>query len=182
MKAKFSIFQICMIAFAVVMNIAGGQIALLLRLPIYLDSIGTLFISALYGPLLGMLPSFLSGLLLGMTSDIYSLYFAPVGILLGLLSGWVWKKKTSNHSWPFLAAIMITIPTSLCSACISAILFGGITSSGSSILVQLLAKTPLGLTMSCFIVQVITDYLDRLLSILVVSGLLYRLPKRIYVK
>ena len=64
MKAKFSIFQICMIAFAVVMNIAGGQIALLLRLPIYLDSIGTLFISALYGPLLGMLPSFLSGLFL----------------------------------------------------------------------------------------------------------------------
>ena len=79
MKAKFSIFQICMIAFAVVMNIAGGQIALLLRLPIYLDSIGTLFISALYGPLLGMLPSFLSGLLMGMTSDIFCACRDPFG-------------------------------------------------------------------------------------------------------
>lgn len=177
MKAKFSIFQICMIALSVVVNIVGGQIALLLRLPIYLDSIGTIFTGAVYGPVLAMLPSLLSGLILGVTSDIYSLYYAPVGILLGLLSSLVWKKRSSKASWPFLAAFVITIPTSLCSASITAALFGGITSSGSSILVQLLAKTPLGLTMSCFIVQVMTDYLDRLLSIIIVLALLKRLPK-----
>ena len=34
--------QLCMLAMAVCINVAGGQLALMLRLPIYLDSIGTI--------------------------------------------------------------------------------------------------------------------------------------------
>ena len=41
---------------------------------------GTMFIAAVYGPFYGMLPSLLSGLILGITVDMYSLYYAPVGI------------------------------------------------------------------------------------------------------
>ena len=178
MKNKIPVTHICMIAFAVVINIVGGEIALLLRLPIYLDSIGTFLTAAIYGPVYGMLPSLLSGLILGLTSDIYSLYYAPVGIMLGFLAGVVWKKKQNHQWWIFTAALIVTIPTSLVSACITAGLFGGITSSGSSVLVQLLAKTPLGLTMSCFIVQLLTDYLDRIFGMLIVAQLLKKLPKR----
>lgn len=179
MKNKITVYHICVIAFAVVINIVGGEIALLLRLPIYLDSIGTFFIAALYGPVYGMLPSLLSGLIFGLTSDIYSLYYAPVGILLGFLTGMVWKKKTDSPWWLFIAALIVTVPTSLVSACITAGLFGGITSSGSSVLVQLLAKTSLGLTMSCFIVQLLTDYLDRVFGLLIVKELLNKIPKSI---
>jgi len=49
------------------------------------------------------------------------------------------------------------------------VLFGGVTSSGSSILVQLLSHTPLGLTGSIFVVQFLTDYLDRCIAVFVVS-------------
>ena len=38
---KISVQKICMIAFAICINFVGGQIALFLKLPIYLDSIGT---------------------------------------------------------------------------------------------------------------------------------------------
>ena len=65
----------------------------ILRLPIYLDSIGTILIAAACGPVYGMIPNVLSGLVLGMTSDIYSLYFAPVGILFGFLTGLVLAEK-----------------------------------------------------------------------------------------
>ena len=34
-----------------------------------------------------MLPNLLSGIILGMTTDIYSLYFAPVGMITGLMAG-----------------------------------------------------------------------------------------------
>ena len=50
MKTKFTIYHISMIALAVVLNLIGGQIALMLKLPIYLDSMGTMFIAAVYGP------------------------------------------------------------------------------------------------------------------------------------
>ena len=39
--SKINAYQICLVALAVGINIAGGQIALLLKLPVYLDSIGT---------------------------------------------------------------------------------------------------------------------------------------------
>ena len=91
MKKKINILNICMVAMAVGINVVGGQIALALHLPVYLDSIGTVLIGALLGPFYGMLPNLLSGILMGMTTDIYSLYFAPVGMITGFLSGLVFQ-------------------------------------------------------------------------------------------
>ena len=76
-KRKINTWQICLVALAVGINIVGGQIALFLKLPVYLDSIGTILTGALAGPWLGMIPNLISGIFMGMTVDIYSLYFAP---------------------------------------------------------------------------------------------------------
>lgn len=177
MTKSNSIYKICLIAFAVVINIVGGNIALWLHLPIYLDSMGTILIAILLGPFYGMLPNVLSGFIFGLTTDIYSLYYAPVGILLGFMTGILLKnqKKTSLGHLA-LKALWISLPVSLLSACITAALFGGITSSGSTVLVQLLAKTPLGLTGSCFVVQFVTDYVDRLISLYLMMTVIKKLP------
>ncbi len=178
MKQQISVYHICLLALAVCINLAGGQLALTLRLPIYLDSIGTMMIGALCGPVYGMVPNLLSGIIFGMTTDIYSLYFAPVGMVVGLMSGLVWKK---GRPWGWrvgLAALAVTVPGTLLSSLICAGLFGGITSSGSTILVQLLARTPLGMTASVFLVQIVTDYLDRLVSMFLVIRLLQVLPDK----
>lgn len=71
---------------------------------------------------------------------------------------------------------MVAAPGTLVSSAICAGLFGGITSSGSMVLVQLLARTPLGMTASIFVVQMVTDYLDRLISLFLVTVLLQTLP------
>ena len=168
-KRKINTYQICLVALAVGINIVGGQIALFLKLPVYLDSIGTILTGALLGPWLGMVPNFISGIFMGMTVDIYSLYFAPVGMITGLFSGLIFRKISVKRAKILLAAVGITVPGTIISSVINALLFGGVTSSGSSILVQLLAKTPLGLTGSIFAVQFITDYLDRCISVFLVS-------------
>jgi energy-coupling factor transport system substrate-specific component len=178
MKNKISAFKICMLALAVCINLIGGQLALTFRLPIYLDSIGTMLVGALCGPFYGMLPNLLSGLIFGMTTDVYSLYFAPVGMIVGLMSGLTWKKRCSGAWWLPLAALVITVPGTLLSSAITAVLFGGVTSSGSTILVQLLAKTPLGLTASVFVVQFITDYMDRFISLMLVIRIFGILPEK----
>lgn len=174
--STISVFHLCLVAIAVCINLIGGQIALTLRLPIYLDSIGTILIGALLGPFYGMLPNLLSGIISGMTTDIYALYFAPAGMVLGFTTGLICKGKMINKAWIFLSSLMITIPATIVSSLICAGLFGGITSSGSTILVQLLAKTPLGMTASVFITQICTDYLDRTISLFAVAYLLHVLP------
>lgn len=117
---KISVQKICMIAFAICINFVGGQIALFLKLPIYLDSIGTVFVAAVLGPFYGMLPNLLSGLLMGMTVDIYSLYYAPVGILLGFVTGLVYRKFQPKKWQIFPAALVITLPSTIISSCITA--------------------------------------------------------------
>lgn len=179
-SGTISVYKICAVALAVCINLVGGQLALFLHLPIYLDSIGTIFIGATLGPFFGMLPNLISGILMGITVDIYSLYYAPVGIILGFVTGLVWKKRVAKKWWILVAALLITLPTTMISAGITAGLFGGITSSGSTILVQLLAKTPLGLTGSCFVVQFVTDYIDRIISLFVATRIMKVLPKTVH--
>lgn len=187
--SKLSVYQICLVALAVGINVAGGQLALLLRLPVYLDSIGTILTGAILGPFYGMLPNLLSGVIMGMTTDIYSLYFAPVGMLTGLMAGLVLGRntgkgrllgrgrgKTGSCLWILLSALFVSVPGTAVSSLICSHLFGGITSSGSSIFVQLLAKTPLGMTASIFVIQILTDYLDRAISIFFVSSLIRTAP------
>ena len=175
-----SVRKMCVVALAIVLNVIGGQIALMLHLPIYLDSIGTIMIAMLYGPVYGMLPPLLYGLVMGFTLDIYSLYFMPVGLMLGLVTGLV-SRYFSLKKWRMIpGAMLITIPGTIVSAVITAVLSGGITSSGSTVIVQVLNKAGLGLTASVFIVQILTDYLDRLLSLVVVSYLLHVIPSDLY--
>lgn len=174
MKTKRTVtsYQICIAAFAAAVNVAGGQLALALRLPVYLDSVGTIFVGALLGPWFGLLPNAVSGIIMGMTTDIYSLYFAPVGMITGFVSGLVFRRFSVRRTGVFLAAAAVTVPGTLVSSLINALLFGGVTSSGSTVLVQLLARTPLGLTGSIFTVQILTDYLDRCISVMAVCALL----------
>ena len=182
MKRTISAYQICFLALFVVLNFVGGQLALMLRLPIYLDSIGTFLTGALLGPWFGMVPSLLNGVIMGMTVDIYSLYFAPTGMIIGFMSGLVFRWWKKNQAGPaqmiriFAAALLISLPGTVASALTCGVLFGGVTSSGSTILVQLLSKTPLGLTGSIIAVQIVTDYLDRVISLFVVLAFLKVLP------
>ena len=174
MSGKISVHKITLIALAIVINIVGSYIALGLHLPVYLDSMGTIMTAILLGPFYGLFPGVLSALVTGMTSDIYALYYMPVGIVLGVMTGFVFQKNKSNKL--FVKSFYISVPASLISACITATVFGGITSSGSTMLVQLLAKTPLGLMLSCLIVQFFTDYFDRLLSLWLVFSVIKKLP------
>lgn len=174
MSGKISVHKITLIALAIVINIVGSYIALVLHLPIYLDSMGTIMTAILLGPFYGLFPGVLSALVTGVTSDIYALYYMPVGIVLGVVTGFVFQKNKSNKL--FVKSFCISVPASLISACITATVFGGITSSGSTMLVQLLAKTPVGLTLSCLIVQFFTDYFDRLLSLWLVFSVIKKLP------
>lgn len=174
---KLTVLQMCFLALAAVLNIAGANIALLLRIPLYLDTLGTFLSAMLFGPFYGMIPGLLSGLLTGFTTDIYSLFYLPVQLVTALAAGFLFYEKSfkTGKYRILLYAAAVTVPGTIVSASITAFLFGGITSSGSSILVQLLHHTGLNLTASVFCVQLLTDYLDRAvmlcLSVLVLGVL-----------
>lgn len=170
--------KIALIALCVGLNYIGGNIALFLRLPIYLDSIGTIMAAFLLGPIAGMAAGLLSSLLSGITTDLFSLYYIPVALCTGFIAGMVYQRLHKPWRVPIEAAV-ISLPGTLISSFITYFLFGGITSSGSSIIVQLIHGLGLNQLTSVILVQVITDYADRLLSVVVVLSVIAMLPKKV---
>ena len=153
-----------------VINILGGTIALLLRLPVYLDSIGTVLAAALFGPAAGLVPGLISGLISGMTSDVYAFYYIPVQLTAGSRSE---SLSLRSMGWKlFPAALVISLPGTVVSSTITAVVFGGITSSGSTVLVQLLHSLGMNLTLSVCVVQAMTDFVDRMIVLAVVLVIL----------
>lgn len=77
---------------AIAINIAVGAIVVALRLPIYLDSIGTVLVGVLAGPWAGALTGLLSNLIWallpvpGGAGPIIA-FFAPVAAVIGLMAG-----------------------------------------------------------------------------------------------
>ena len=77
---------------AIAINIAVGSIAFALRLPIYLDSIGTVLVGALAGPWAGALTGILSNLIWSILpipggAGPTAAFFAPVAGVIGLMAG-----------------------------------------------------------------------------------------------
>lgn len=172
MNKRPQIIKQCMTAFGIAINIAGAFIAMNLHLPIYMDSIGTVINAALLGPGWAVATGLLGSILSGVLFDVYSFYFAPVQIFTGLIAGYLFKTKWLHKKYVPVGTLAFSLPVSLVSAMISAFVFGGITSSGSSFLVQIMTKAGMNLTMSCFIVQIITDYADKLAAVLIVSAVM----------
>lgn len=176
---KITVMQICFLGIATALNVVGANIALLLRLPIYLDSLGTVLSAVMLGPVYGMVPGILSGVISGCTSDIYSFYYIPVQMVVGVMAGIFYQKirPNSRQFWKvLLTAFCVSLHGTVVSSVITAAVFGGITSSGSSLLVQLLHAGGLGMTASVCVVQAITDYLDRIVIVFCTVMLYGMLP------
>ena len=179
---RVSTIKITTIALSAVINIVGAQIALMLKLPVYLDMIGTIFTAAILGPFYGIFPGLLSGLLTGISTDIFSLYFLPVQIITGIMAGLIFKTKWMKNKRVLFGAFLVSIPGTLVASMISAFLFGGVTSSGSSFIVMILRKIGFNEIASVFIVQIATDYLDRMIAVAIVLFLVSILPKDIIIR
>jgi hypothetical protein len=82
---------------AIAINIAVGSIVYALRLPVYLDSIGTVLVGALAGPWAGALTGILSNLIWSILpipggASPVAAFFAPVAGVIGLMAGF-WASR-----------------------------------------------------------------------------------------
>src|SRR6266513_2562864 len=109
---RFDTRTIVLIPIAIAINIVLGQtVAAALKIPIYLDSIGTILVGALAGPIPGALTGFLANILWTYVvpppfhSDIsgaFAIVAAVIGLLAGLFGRAGWLRPRPNASGPTL--------------------------------------------------------------------------------
>ncbi|MBP2620106.1 ECF transporter S component [Streptococcus panodentis] len=162
---KFSPYIISFAAICIALNYVGSTLALLLKLPIYLDTFGTVLASLVLGPLAGVGIAVLSALISAFTTDISAIYFSPVAILLALLVSIFFKNQSRPSLSLLWKTLLVSLPATILASLITVLVFKGITPSGSSLLVQGLHGLGLDLVSSTVLVQALTDYADRLIVI-----------------
>lgn len=165
------------IALSVAINIVGSKISLFLSLPIFLDSIGTILAGAALGPIAGLATALVGGLVNGALGDIYSIYFAPSGMIMGLLAGVILHHKKVSIPSVVWRTACISLPASFVSALISTYVFGGVTSALlTTTIIQGLSKTVMDLFTSAFVTQAVTDYVDKLIAVILTLVIMKRIP------
>ena len=179
---KISTLKLSLIGLGIALNVVGTFTAFSLKLPILLDSIGTVMASFLLGPYYGVITGLCSGIVSGITFDIYSLYFAPVQIFVGFFSALMYNKGFMRGKKKILGVLVVSIFSSFVGAVIAAFAFGGITSSSSSYIVAVLSNMGVNKVLSVFIVQFLMDYFDRFLALSLVLLVISNIPEKIKYK
>lgn len=179
LRQDFTTITWVMIPVAIAINIAIGQLIILLKIPIYLDSIGTVLVGVLAGPWAGALTGLLSNLIWGFFGNVIYAPFAGVAAVVGILAGLFAELKWFRSWWKAILAGAITgLVAAILSAPISAYVFGGVTGSGTDVLVAAFRQAGLDVVGASMAQGVASDPLDKAISFFIVYLILLALPFR----
>lgn len=156
-----------LIPVGIAVNVVGGQLALLLKLPIWLDGIGTILIGGICGLAPGLivaaitqlinaisLPTVLPYMIVGFAMAAMGTYFSKKGFFLSF------KKSV-------LLGILVAVVTTVMSVPMDIILFGGFMGDGNSILAAGLMTLGLSIPSAVAISSFAFGLVDKTLSVLV---------------
>jgi len=166
---KINTKTITMLALCVAINMIGSMIGVLVKIPVYLDSIGTIMAGFSFGPVFGVITGIVTAFV-NTIGDPVALYFMPTQIIVGFTAGYFTFLKKDDIKSKFYLTPAMSIPAAISSALIATYLFGTVTTAGSSYIVQAIrAVVDFPDFLVVLVIQIITDYADKLLSILLVS-------------
>ncbi|WP_432734565.1 ECF transporter S component [Maridesulfovibrio sp. FT414] len=182
-KKDFTTFTWVLIAVAIVLNIAVGQLVSMLKLPIFLDSIGTVLVAVLAGPWAGGIAGLFTNLIWGVISSPVAAAFAPVAMVIGIAAGFCARYGMFKNLWLAIAAgLVITVFNSVVAVPIRLYMFGGITGSGADFAMAYLLALGKDLFGSVVVTVFTSNVIDKVVTAVLVWGLIKTLPERIHAR
>jgi energy-coupling factor transport system substrate-specific component len=178
-KKDFSTLTVVLIAVAIVINIAAGQLVSFLKLPIFLDSIGTVLVGILAGPWAGGLTGLITNLIWGMISSPVAAAFAPVAMAIGIVAGLCAKYGLFKTWWlAIISGVIITVFNAIVAVPIRLYMFGGITGSGADFMTAYMLALGKDLFGSVVITVFTANLLDKVITSVLAWGIVKALPVR----
>lgn len=170
---------VAMVPVAIALNIVVGQLVSVIGLPVYLDSIGTVLVSALAGPAAGVVTGILTNVIWGLTLSPIALPYAVVQVIIGVMAGYA--ARLGMFRMFYLAPVAGAVTGFVCavvSAPISAFVFGGATGGGTGAIVGAFQAMGNSLLASTTLQGLLSDPLDKAIVFTIVVLILAALPSR----
>jgi len=180
LKRSFSTVTLVLIPVAIAINIAVGQLALFVKIPVYLDSIGTILVGVLAGPWAGAVTGFLSNVIWTLTGWYTpAIAFGGVAAIIGALAGVFGRAGWPNVWWKaILAGLLTGLTAAVLSAPIATYVFGGVMGSGTDAVVAMARSIGLDSLGANIAQGTFSDPMDKMATYLIVFLVLRALPLR----
>ena len=179
-KREFTTLTLVLIPVAIAINIAVGQLVLAIKIPLYLDSIGTVLVGVLVGPWAGALTGVLANIVWTLTGLFpEAIAWAGVAAIIGILAAAFRSGDWMKVWWKAALAGLITgVIAAILSAPIAAYVFGGVTGSGTDALVGMFRAAGLDMLGANMAQGVVSDPLDKVVTFIIIWAVLLALPKQ----
>ena len=178
---KLTTASLVLIPAAVGINYIGKLFAGVLKLPLWLDSIGTILASMLAGPIVGAICGAINNVIYGLTMDpisfIYALTSIAIGLAVGIMAYKGWVKSIGK-----------AVVVGLVAACVSAVVstpinigfWGGQTGNmwGDAVYASLIANH-FPVWLASFIDEFVVDVPDKIATVIVAFAIFKGLPKKL---
>lgn len=163
----------------VAINYAGSLLRQLLGVPLFLDAGGTMFVTFIGGPWLGVLCAILNSCVTALTmGPIQIVGFVPTSII-AIILGYS-ARYGITRSWVGLIATLVVIqpPACFASAYIYTYIYGGFAGNGLDIMHAVVMQATANVFAGSFISELITGFLDKTVLTIVLMLIFRALPEK----
>ncbi|MCP9757964.1 ECF transporter S component [Aquitalea sp. S1-19] len=180
MNPLFSTRTLTLMSAGIAFNMVLGQLASMLKLPIFIDAIGTFVVALLAGPLAALVTGLVTNLIWGVLTSPVAAAFAPVAAVIGLVAG-LCARAGGFRSLPrvLLSSLLVTLAVVVVATPIRAYLFGGATGSGADFVVAYMNALGSKLLESVAFTVFGVNLVDKVVSALIAWLLVRGLPERV---
>lgn len=180
LRAQFTTKSLVLIPIAVGINLVGGTLCSMLKLPLFLDTVGTLVVATLSGPWVAALTGLITNVFLAIVANPVNLPYAVVSVLVGLTAGYLAKAGLFNKVWGAVVVwLVITLVNSVSASLITTFVFGGATGiNGTSVLTAALIVAMQDVLVSVLSSSFIENLIDKGVSVLIAYMIWKKIPRR----
>lgn len=181
LKDQFSTKSLVLIPIAVGINLIGGTLCSMLKLPLFLDTIGTLVVACLAGPWVAALTGLLTNVFLAIVANPVNFPYAIVSVLVGLTAGYMARAGFFNKKSGIVAVwLAVTLVNAVSAALITSFVFGGATGiNGTSVITAAFVVALQDVLLSVFSSAILENLLDKGISVLIAYTIWRKIPRRL---
>lgn len=178
---RLSTAALVLIPAAIGINYLGKLFAGLLKLPLWVDSIGTVLASMLAGPIVGAIAGILNNIIYGFTADpisfVYAITSAVIGLVVGVMAykGWI-----ANVGKALVLGFVVGLIAATVSTPLNIMFWGGQTGNiwGDALFATMMTQD-MPLWFASFADSIVVDVPDKMATVLISFLIFKGLPKNL---
>lgn len=181
-RYDFNLLALLLIPIGVSLSVVGYQLSTIIKLPIFIDMIGTMMVSMIAGPWVGAASGILGNLVNGMLNPV-SIPFALVSLSVAITTGYFSRMKFyTNIFGTVLAAVVVDVISAAASAIVTVLLFGGVTGTGTDFITAAFLATGHQIWTSVMSTNLISGTVNIVVNLALALIIIHNIPARFLVK